>query len=297
MYRMNRTATAILDELIDEVGNGGVAVLCGAGLSTDSGIPDYRGPGSRPRTQITLPEFARSERFRQRYWARSYVGFAKFTDAGPNPGHHALTGLERSGYLGGIITQNVDRLQQQAGGEHIIDLHGRIDQVRCLDCGRISSRTSLQQRLADANPGFLLTHDAAIAPDGDADIEHTDGFTIVACLECGGRLKPDVVMFGETVDPAVVAACYQIVDAAEMLLVVGSSLHVQSGLRFVRRANPHKPIAIINRGRTRADAMATLRLDAGASQTLQALADALADEPLLAVEQPLGHVPGATRDA
>lgn len=263
------------DWLVDEIGNGGVAVLCGAGLSTDSGIPDYRGPHARPRKQITLQEFSRSEDFRQRYWARSYVGFEKFDVAGPNAGHRALARLQNSGYVGGIITQNVDGLQQEAGSVGVIDLHGRIDEVICLDCRQVTTRISLQDRLAAANPGFLDAHDGAIAPDGDADIEDTTGFVVVPCLNCGGRLKPNVVMFGETVVPEKVEACYAVVDAAELLLVVGSSLQVQSGLRFVRRAHGTKPVAIVNRGATRGDAMADLRLDAGVSETLTAIADTL----------------------
>lgn len=270
-----RSAARGLPWLIDEIGNGGVAVLCGAGLSTDSGIPDYRGPLARPRRQITLQEFSRSEAFRQRYWARSYVGFAKFEVAGPNAGHRALRELQRDGYVGGIITQNVDGLQQQAGSVGVIDLHGRIDEVICLDCRQVSSREELQGRLAAANPGYLQQHDGVIAPDGDADIEDTAGFVVVPCLNCGGRLKPHVVMFGETVRPEVVAASYAVVDAAEMLLVVGSSLQVQSGLRFVRRAHGTKPVAIINRGRTRGDSMADLHLDAGVSETLTAVVEAL----------------------
>ncbi|WP_228389299.1 Sir2 family NAD-dependent protein deacetylase [Cumulibacter manganitolerans] len=261
--------------LIDEIGNGGVAVLCGAGLSTDSGIPDYRGPNARPRRQITLQEFSRSEQFRQRYWARSYVGFEKFEVAGPNAGHHALAALQSRGYVGGIITQNVDGLQQEAGSVGVIDLHGRIDEVICLDCRQVTARQQLQDRLRVANAGFLERHDGVIAPDGDADIADTAGFHVVPCLNCGGRLKPHVVMFGETVLPEIVEACYAVVDAAEMLLVVGSSLQVQSGLRFVRRAHGHKPVAIVNRGRTRGDAMADVHLEHGVSETLTAIADAL----------------------
>jgi len=275
MGRMTLSPADGLDWLIDEVGNGGVAVLCGAGLSTDSGIPDYRGPHARPRRQITLQEFSRSEAFRQRYWARSYVGFEKFEVAVPNAGHHALTTLQQHGYVGGIITQNVDGLQQQSGSVGVIDLHGRIDEVICLDCRQVTSRDNLQLRLAAANPGFLEANDGAIAPDGDADIDDTEGFQVVPCDNCGGRLKPHVVMFGETVVPEKVDACYAVVDAAEMLLVVGTSLQVQSGLRFVRRAYGRKPIAIVNRGRTRGDAMADLHIDAGASETLTSIAGAL----------------------
>ncbi len=275
MMRMTDTATSGLEWLIDEVGNGGVAVLCGAGLSTDSGIPDYRGPNARPRRQITVQEFARSESFRQRYWARSFVGFAKFTGAEVNAGHRALARLSAHGYLSGIITQNVDGLQQEAGTTGVIDLHGRIDEVICMDCRSLSPRVLLQDRLAAVNPGYLDAHDGVIAPDGDADIEDTATFVIVDCLVCGGRLKPNVVMFGDTVAPEIVSACFGIVDAAEMLLVVGSSLQVQSGLRFVRRAHGHKPIAIINRGATRGDAMADVRLERGTSETLSAIASGL----------------------
>lgn len=264
-----------LDALIEEVGNGGVLVLTGAGISTDSGIPDYRGPNARPRSPMTFAEYARSPRNRQRYWARSYVGFARFGQAEPNDGHRALAALQRCGYVAEIITQNVDGLHQRAGAQDVTELHGRIGEVICLDCRQITARRALQERLEAANPGFVESAGVTIAPDGDADVEHTDGFVVVPCRRCGGVLKPHVVMFGENVARPIVDHCYRLVDRAEMLLVVGSSLQVQSGLRFVRHAAGDKPIAIVNRGRTRGDEYADQRLDAGASEVLCALVDAL----------------------
>ncbi|MGJ9411900.1 NAD-dependent protein deacetylase [Aeromicrobium sp. CF4.19] len=245
-------------------------VISGAGLSTDSGIPDYRGPGSPPRTPMTYQEFIATPEARRRYWARSHVGWARMGSAEPNPGHLALTALQHEGRLSGLITQNVDGLHARAGHADVVDLHGRIDRVLCLDCGDLSDRASLQRRLDELNPGWS-EQEAVIAPDGDVVLEHTDRFVVADCERCGGRLKPDVVFFGESVAKPLVAHCFDLTDAADALLVVGSSLHVMSGLRFVRRAHARGiPVVIVNRGATRGDTLATLRIDAGCSETLAA---------------------------
>lgn len=258
-------------DLADLVGGGEVLVLTGAGLSTDSGIPDYRGPGSPPRTPMTFQEFIASAGNRQRYWARSHVGWARMGGAEPNAGHFAIAELERRGLLAGLITQNVDGLHQRAGHEDVIDLHGRIDRVVCLDCGTHSGRAALQERLDDLNPGWSA-QDVVLAPDGDVLLEDTGAFVVADCERCGGRLKPDVVFFGESVAKDLVAHCFALTERARALLVLGSSLHVMSGLRFVRRAAAiGTPVAIVNRGSTRGDPLADVRLDAGCTPTLEAL--------------------------
>jgi NAD-dependent SIR2 family protein deacetylase len=260
-----------------------LAALTGAGLSTDSGIPDYRGPGAPRRSPMTYQEFLSGERARRRYWARSHVGWARMAHAVSNDGHRALADLERIGVLRGLITQNVDGLHAAAGSRAVIDLHGRIAEVVCVACGRRSAREELQRRLAAANPGFVEAAGAAVeaAPDGDAELAATGGFRVVACVGCGGVLKPDVVFFGENVPRERVARAYAVVDAAAdaegALLVAGSSLAVLSGLRFVRHAHKRGiPVVIVNRGTTRGDDLADLRVDAGCSETLTALAAALA---------------------
>lgn len=244
-------------------------VLTGAGVSTDSGIPDYRGPGAPARTPMTIGEFRSGPAARQRYWARSHLGWRRMHQAIPNTGHRALADLQQRGLLGSVITQNVDGLHQRAGTSAVIDLHGRIDRVICLACRAVSGRADLHARLTAANPGFGDGLDLTHRPDGDVELADTSTFVLVNCPVCGGDLKPDVVFFGENVPPARVAECYRLVEAAAALLVLGSSLTVQSGLRFVRRAHRlGTPVAIVNRGITRGDVFADLKLDAGCSELL-----------------------------
>ncbi|EMY34359.1 Silent information regulator protein Sir2 [Arthrobacter crystallopoietes BAB-32] len=255
-----------------------LAVLTGAGLSTDSGIPDYRGPGSVPRNPMTYQQFVSDELLRRRYWARNHAGWRHMRRAQPNSGHFALAEIERKGVLTGLITQNVDRLHQAAGSRKVIDLHGRFDQVICLDCGTIVDRAALAVRLESLNEDWTAGRADAgdVAPDADADISDTDGFVVAACEVCGGMLKPDFVYFGENVPKSRVAAAYAMVDAAAALLVAGSSLTVMSGLRFVRHAaKQEKPVVIINRGQTRGDGLAAVKLEAGTSESLQALSAGL----------------------
>ena len=253
-------------------------VLTGAGLSTDSGIPDYRGPTSVPATPMQYRDFLSSHANQQRYWARSYLGWRRIGRAGPNAGHRALVDLEDAG-LTGVVTQNVDGLHAAAGTSTLIDLHGAIAWVVCLDCRGRSPRAELQARLERLNPGLdepaPLEH-AELRPDGDAVVRDWHDFVLAACRRCGGRLKPDVVFFGESVPRPRIDAAYALVDEGEVLVVAGSSLTVMSGLRFVRHQHKRgRPVVIINRGPTRGDEFATLKLETGCSETLQALASQL----------------------
>jgi NAD-dependent SIR2 family protein deacetylase len=258
-----------LHRLFDD---GEVLVLTGAGVSTDSGIPDYRGPGSVARTPMTYQEFIASAQVRQRYWARAHVGWTRMSRAEPNATHRALVDLQRSGRLTGLITQNVDGLHERAGHRDVVDLHGRIDRVVCLDCGDRTGRALLHERLMALNPGYA-DRAAETRPDGDVALAVTDDFVLADCSRCGtGRLKPDVVFFGESVAKPLVQHCFDLVDAADALVVVGSSLQVMSGLRFVRAAAKRDlPVAIVNRGPTRGDDLATVRIDAGCAETLSGL--------------------------
>ncbi len=253
-------------------------VLTGAGVSTDSGIPDYRGPNARPASPMMFGEFAGSAEARRRYWARSFQGWQQIGVARPNPGHQALVRLEAAG-LAGVVTQNVDGLHEEAGSSRVIDLHGRIDQVICLDCGLRVSRATVQDQLERLNPGIgpaeQLEH-AELRPDGDAVVADWDDFVLVDCERCGGRLKPDVVFFGESVPRDRVADAYALVDEGEVLVVAGSSLTVMSGLRFVRHIwKAGRPVIIINRGVTRGDEFATIKIDDGTSEVLGRLSDQL----------------------
>lgn len=254
-----------------------LAVLTGAGVSTDSGIPDYRGPDSPPRTPMTFQQFTGDERFRRHYWARNHVGWRHVGRTQPNAGHLALAQMERDGTVLGLTTQNVDLLHEAAGSRNVIDLHGRYDRVVCLSCHHVIARTELAQRLEDLNPHFAdEVADVEIAPDADAVVERTSHFVVADCAVCGGMLKPDIVYFGETVPRERVERAYAMVDNADALLVAGSSLQVQSGLRFVRHAaQTGKPVVIVNRGTTRGDRHATVTLHAGTSETLTALAATL----------------------
>jgi NAD-dependent SIR2 family protein deacetylase len=268
-----------LAQALDVLAGRPLVALTGAGLSTDSGIPDYRGPGSPRRTPMTYQEFVSGDVAQRRYWARSHVGWARMARAEPNAGHRAITDLERSGVLHGLITQNVDGLHTAAGSRAVIDLHGRIADVMCLRCGARSSREELQRRFTALNPGFVEERGAGIevAPDGDAELDAVDGFRLAPCTACGGALKPDVVFFGENVPKDRVARAYGWVDdmaaSSGALLVAGSSLTVMSGLRFVRHAHKHGvPVVIVNRGITRGDEFAAARLDAGCSEVLTTLA-------------------------
>jgi NAD-dependent SIR2 family protein deacetylase len=270
----------ILLRIRDVLAGGRFALLTGAGLSTDSGIPDYRGPGSPPRTPMTYQEFVKDAANRQRYWARNHIGWSHLRHADPNQGHYAAAELERRGYLTGLITQNVDRLHEDAGSVNVVDLHGRYDQVVCLACRRTYSRRLLAGVLEELNPDFLPRAEETglveMAPDADATVEDQElisSFVVAACPACGGILKPDFVYFGENVPKDRVERSYRMVDEADALVAAGSSLTVMSGLRFVRHAaKDGKPVIIINRGDTRGDDKATIKLEAGVSESLTWLA-------------------------
>ena len=253
--------------------------LTGAGMSTDSGIPDYRGPGSPARMPMTYSDFVSGPEAQQRYWARSHIGWSRMKRASPNDGHRALVALEAAGRLRMLITQNVDGLHEAAGSQALCALHGRIAEVVCLDCREVTSRAALHERLAQRNPGWDERHAGVeVRPDGDVELEDTSGFTVPGCSRCGGVLKPDVVFFGENVPKPRVERCYAAVDAldpaTEALLVLGSSLTVMSGFRFVRRAvKLGVPVVVVNRGATRADDLPILKLDHGTTPFLASLVE------------------------
>ena len=254
-----------------------IFVLTGAGISTASGIPDYRGPDGlwKRNAPITYQAFVRDPAMRARYWMRSFVGWPLVAKARPNSAHAALVELESQGRLSTLITQNVDGLHAHAGQKHVIDLHGRIDQVVCLGCGARSLRANIQDRLAAAHPHWQHL-DATTAPDGDADVEPgaIGPIESPACLECNGLLKPDVVFFGENVPRERVAGAHEALRMSDAMLVIGSSLMVYSGFRFARMAHEAgMPIALLTRGITRADDLATLKIDADCVAVLTGAVD------------------------
>ena len=279
------------DDLVDLVSGGGVLVLSGAGLSTESGIPDYRGPDGTRRVQpMTFGEFKGSSEARRRYWARSFIGWQRFKAARPNEGHRVVTDLQQAGYVGPVITQNVDGLHQASGAHDVVELHGSLERAVCLTCGEMTTRLGLHERMTEANPGFMERFAEAAArvgsqwgeqvrPDGDIVLadELVDSFHTPRCLVCGNdTVKPDVVFFGESVPKALVDKCFGLVDEAGAVLVLGSSLSVMSGYRFVRHAHQRGiPVAIVTRSATRGDAEATLRVHAPLGPTLVRLRGAL----------------------
>ena len=287
-----------LDALARLLADRPFVALVGAGCSTESGIPDYRGPGSdrTPVRPILYQEFVRSADTRARYWARSAVGWRRVADARPNPAHRALADLEAAGAMPGVITQNVDGLHARAGSRRVVELHGCLSEVRCLACGARESRAAMQSRLLEMNPAWAehvrrvggasrvdgasrADHEMPATPDGDAAVpdELTRGFEVPGCRACGGVLKPDVVFFGENVPANVVEAAWDLYAEADAVLVVGSSLTVYSGRRFVdRAARDDRPVAVVNLGPTRADECAAVRVEGRAGEVLPRLAERLA---------------------
>ena len=256
-----------------------LTILSGAGVSTPSGIPDYRDrDGEWKYAQpIQYGEFVGSEAARRRYWSRSYVGWMRFSSAAPNPAHHALAALESRGKVDTLITQNVDELHTRAGSRSVIDLHGRLSKVRCLDCDTVIERAAFQDALGEANPHWHARA-TQIRADGDAELELSseEPFSVPECEACGGMLKPDVVMFGESVPKSRVDNAMDAVERSNALLVLGSSLMVFSGFRFARHADAtNTPIVIVNQGRTRADDLATVKIDADCADLLPAAVDGL----------------------
>ena len=271
-------------ELVALLAGRRLAVLTGAGISTDSGIPDYRGPDSPPANPMTIRQFISSRDYRRRYWARNHLGWRHMAGREPNAGHRALAALERAGVVNGVITQNVDLLHTKAGSRAVINLHGTYDRVVCLDCAHRMSRAEVAALLEAANPGFTERAEQlgglAVAPDADAVVADTESFTFIDCPACGGMLKPDIVYFGESVAKEVVQQSYSLVEQSEALLVAGSSLTVFSGYRFVRHAAALGiPVAVVNRGPTRGDELATVKVDAGCSPILTLLAEELIGSP------------------
>jgi len=256
-------------------------VLAGAGCSTESGIPDYRGPAARGRDRqpMLYQEFVRSPEARARYWARSSVGWVRFREARPNPAHRALAALEDGEAIPGVISQNVDGLHQAAGSRRVLELHGSLARVRCLGCGQEEARTSLHHRLRALNPHFpLFGAEARLLADGDAALPQDAhrGFRPAPCLRCGGILKPDVVFFGESVPRARIEHAWGLYGEGRGLLVVGSSLTVFSGRRFVRRALAEgRPVAIVNLGPTRSDDVAELKVEDRVGRLLPRVVTAL----------------------
>jgi NAD-dependent SIR2 family protein deacetylase len=247
-------------------------VLTGAGISTSSGIPDYRGAGRVQKHPLTFDEFMGSGQNQARYWARSYVGWHRIASATPNLGHQALCEAEQNGHVFHIITQNVDGLHQKAGSQNVVELHGRLDRVLCTGCGDILARSELDGRIFSLNPDFRVTEVIEFSPDGDAEIETPRNFKVPNCGICGSHYKPDVVFFGEQVPLSRVQFAEQLVSSAEAIVVAGSSLTVNSGLRLVKQAKKFEiPIVILNLGETRADAIADVKLNGSTTELMKEL--------------------------
>lgn len=254
-----------------------VAVLTGAGVSTDSGIPDYRGEGAPVRSPMTVQTFLGDARARQRYWAGSHLGWRYFAAAGPNPGHAALADLELAGVVNGVITQNVDGLHLRAGSRHVVDVHGSMDRVTCLSCGQQFAREDIAARMTRENPWLAQPETVKLNPDGDVDIDAVGEMIVPTCTVCEGMLKPDVVFFGELVPTTKFTAASALIRTADAFIVAGSSLVVNSGIRLLEQAVRRRvPIVIVNRGETKGDSRATLKIDAGTSEVLSALKERLA---------------------
>ena len=275
MTAVTQTGSA-LDDAIDLLRVPRIAALTGAGISTDSGIPDYRGEGAPKRTPMSIQQFLGDVEARKRYWAGSHLGWERFRAAEPNAGHVALERLEAAGVVSGVVTQNVDGLHLRAGSRRVVPLHGTMDRVLCLDCGQVFARDDIAHRMQQANPWLGTPESVVIAPDGDAEIRDASRMVIPTCTVCGGRLKPDVVFFGELVPIERFAEARALIAGADALLVAGSSLAVNSGIRLLEQARRrHIPIVVVNRGATKGDTRATIKLDAGTSPTLTTIADRL----------------------
>ncbi len=265
-----------LDRATEALGGRRIAVLTGAGMSTDSGIPDYRGEGAPPRNPMTFDQFLSSADYRKRYWAGSHLGWKRFDGARPNDGHRTLARLEADGVVNGIVTQNVDGLHLRAGSLRVVDLHGTMDRVRCLTCGQTFSRDDIAARISAQNPWLDEPDAGELGPDGDVAFTQIDEFVTPECSVCSGILKPDIVFFGEFIPTEKFLEASALVQSAQALLIAGSSLVVNSGIRLLDQAAKRKlPIVIINRGVTKGDSRATVKIDAGTTDTLEKLAERL----------------------
>ena len=273
---LDAAATAGVADAVAALAGRRIAVLTGAGVSTDSGIPDYRGKGAPVRTPMTVDQFLASEAARRRYWVGSHLGWRAFAAAEPNDGHRAIADLETRGVATGVITQNVDGLHVRAGSRRVVELHGTMRRVFCTHCGQVFDRRDLARRVEADNPWIAVPENIALGPDGDVLPESTEGFRIPECTVCGGMLKPDVVFFGEFIPAGKFREAEQLVHGSEALIIAGSSLVVNSGIRLLERARRRRlPVVIVNRGATRADNRATVKIDGGTSEVLRALAEAL----------------------
>lgn len=277
MQGMSGVATDVVDEAVGILRGRPAAVLTGAGVSTDSGIPDYRGVGAPKQHPMSFSDFLQSHRHRQRYWLGSHMGWSRFAAAEPNRGHEAIASAEEASLFSGVVTQNVDALHHKAGSLRVIDLHGRLDKVRCIHCGQSFSRQSIAHTIDLLNP-WLEKRDISghIKPDGDVDVAVTSEFVVPSCDMCDGVLKPEVIFFGEFVPTGVFDQAASLIARSEALIIAGSSLAVNTGMRLVNLAHRKKiPIVIINRGPTKADRLAAVRIEAGTSETLDALVGGL----------------------
>ncbi|MFI8632175.1 Sir2 family NAD-dependent protein deacetylase [Microbacterium sp. NPDC077663] len=276
LLHLDDATSAAVERAVDALAGRRVAVLTGAGVSTDSGIPDYRGKGAPVRTPMTAQEFLADDASRRRYWVGSHLGWRTFAAASPNDGHRALAELERSGVATGVITQNVDGLHLRAGSRRVVELHGTMRRVSCLHCGQVFDRRDLAARIDRDNPWITVPDSVELGPDGDVLPGRSDGFVVPDCSVCGGMLKPEVVFFGEYIPLEKFREAEQLVRASSALLIAGSSLVVNSGIRLLDRARRRKlPVVIVNRGQTRGDGRATVKIDAGTSEVLTALARTL----------------------
>ena len=272
----DRAAAADIERAVALLTGRRLTVLTGAGVSTDSGIPDYRGEGAPVRTPMTFQQFLSGPEFRKRYWAGSHLGWRTFRSAGPNEGHRALADLEVAGRVNGVITQNVDNLHMRAGSRRVVDLHGSMDRVHCLTCGQVFARESVAEQIDALNPWLDEPGNVELAPDGDVEVRGIGRFEIPDCTVCGGVLKPDVVFFGEFVPLEKFAEAATLVRTAEALVIAGSSLVVNSGIRLLEQAVRRRlPIVVINRGDTKGDSRATVKIAAGTSETLTAFREHL----------------------
>jgi NAD-dependent SIR2 family protein deacetylase len=266
----------LVQQAIDLLIGKKVVVLTGAGVSTDSGIPDYRGEGAPVRNPMTFDHFRSDARGRQRYWAGSHLGWRHFSAAQPNAGHRALAELELAGVVNGIVTQNVDGLHLRAGSRRVVDIHGSMDRVRCLHCGQTFARADIAERMARENPWLEAPEGVELNPDGDVTVEASDSMIVPECTVCGGILKPEVVFFGEFVPVEKFEEARALVRTADAMIIAGSSLAVNSGIRLLDQATKRKlPVVILNRGVTKGDPRATLKIDAGTSEVLVALRERL----------------------
>jgi NAD-dependent SIR2 family protein deacetylase len=274
---LTRELGGVLEQAVQLLAGRRIAVLTGAGVSTDSGIPDYRGAGAPVRTPMTVQAFLADENSRKRYWAGSHLGWRHFSAAVPNLGHRAIAELETAGVVNGVVTQNVDGLHSRAGSRRVVDIHGSMDRVSCLRCGQIFARADVADRMAAQNPWLETPEGVRLNPDGDVDIESVDRMTVPTCSVCEGMLKPEVVFFGEYVPNEKFLEASALVRSADALLIAGSSLVVNSGIRLLDQAVKRKlAIVIVNRGETKGDPRATLKIDAGTSEVLVALRERLA---------------------